>query len=86
MFVHLFSDGGFGFARALLSMWDESWRKQQTQEGKPWKFIATGFHPCFFWDLMDVINGVLGFFWDQGSVSGEDKPEFGIHFSYTAGV
>eukprot|EP00435_Cladocopium_sp_Y103_P023991 s2168_g5.t2 len=30
--VHLFSDGGFGFARALLSMWDESWRKQQTQE------------------------------------------------------
>ncbi|CAL1168688.1 unnamed protein product [Cladocopium goreaui] len=32
VFVHLFSDGGFGFARALLSMWDESWRKQQTQE------------------------------------------------------
>lgn len=30
--VHLFSDGGFGFARSLLSMWDESWKKGETQE------------------------------------------------------
>ena len=31
--VHLFSDGGFGFARELLGMWHESWRSGQTQEG-----------------------------------------------------
>ena len=31
--VHLFSDGGFGFARELLGMWQESWRSGQTQEG-----------------------------------------------------
>lgn len=37
--VHLFSDGGFGFARELLGMWHESWRSGQTQEG------------CFFWSV-----------------------------------
>ena len=48
--------------------------------------LLRDFTHVFFWDLMDVINGVLGFFRDQGIVSGEDQPEFGIHFSYTAGV